>query len=166
VVDTNTSGGAGTFPGLVTSFGMTALPGNVGTWVPSGTVNLPGSNFVSNAFGNNMTFQIVGSGFPDGGTGLTFVDFEHNFGWPPGLTDSGSGDTFAQQLGAPFGVPPATFLAFNLRFINGEIFQSVGFAVTVQNATSTVPTLGQYGLAALALALAWIGWRRKRGHVI
>lgn len=167
VVDTNVSVGAGTFPGLVTSFSMTATPGNVGSWTPSGTFNLPGSNFVTNAFGNGFTFQVIGSGFPNGGTSLAFQDIDHSFGWPPGITDSGSGDTFAQQLGTPFGVPPATFRSFSIRFTDGLDFPSALFAVTMKNATAPVPipALGLFGLLALALALAWFGWRKRAWNV-
>ncbi|MCW8984796.1 MAG: hypothetical protein OQK55_05610, partial [Thermoanaerobaculales bacterium] len=72
-VDVNAAVGAGTFPGLMTSFTMTADPGNTGTWTPSGTFDLgAASNFVTNAFGDNMTFQVRGTGFPDGGAGIAF----------------------------------------------------------------------------------------------
>ncbi len=163
VVDINASVGAGTFPGLATSFNMAAVPGNVGSWTPSGTFNLPGSNYVTNAFGSNITFQIGGSGFPLGGPSLAFANIEHRFGWPSGITDSGVGDTFAQQLGVPFGLAPASFFAFNIVFSDGLDFPAARFSIVEQTMSppSPIPTLSLYSLMALALALAWFGWRKR-----
>jgi hypothetical protein len=131
VVDTNNLPGSGAFPGLVTSYTIAANPGNAGTWDPSGgSPDLPGSNFVTNAFGDMFTFQIKGTGFPYGGAGLTLEDLEHEFYWLPGVTDSGSGDTFAEQLGVPFGVPPG-IMAFKIRFTDGEDYPEVRFSTSL-----------------------------------
>ncbi len=102
VLDQNSSIGGGQFPNLLSDFTMTAFPTNAGTWVPSGTFDLPASNFVDNAFGNGFTFQVRGTGFPDGGPGLPFFDVDLNFSWLGDITDSGLGDSFAQQLGGAF----------------------------------------------------------------
>ena len=116
VLDTNSSIGGGQFPSLLSSFAMTALPGNTGTWQPSGTFNLPSSNFVTNAFGNAFTFQLRGSGFPDGGFGLPFFDVDLNFSWLGDITDSGLGDSFAQQLGTTFDPTRAVLGGSAIRF--------------------------------------------------
>jgi len=163
-VDTNNSVGAGTFPGLLTSFTMTADPGNTGTWTPSGTFNLPASNFVTNAFGDNFTFQVVGSGFPNGGTGMTFLDIDLGFAWPSDLTDSGLGDTFAQQL-APqtFGVPPATLSSgAGIRFQIPGVNIFTAHIAQVQAGPEGIPMAGLLGLALLALALGILAWYRLR----
>lgn len=166
VIDTNTAAGVGTFPSLLTSYTFAALPGNAGTWSPTaGTADIPASNFVTNAFGDNITFQVIGTGFPMGGAGLQFQDFDHGFQWPTDLTDSGVGDTFAEQLGVPFGVPPAT-MNFEIRFTDGADFPVVSFEVTIDNgpippnAGPAVPTLSRFSLIFLALFLVLIGWRR------
>lgn len=165
VIDTNASVGAGTFASLVTSYTMVPDPGNVGTWAPTGPFDLAGSNYVTNAFGDGFTFQMTATGFPDGGASLPFADLDQSFGWPTDLTDSGLGDTFAQQLGVPFGVPPAT-LSFSLRFtaVDSFGFPSVSFLVTplVEPATP-VPTLNRYSLIVLILVLLLVGWRRTIG---
>jgi hypothetical protein len=69
VTDQNSLVGAGTFPALAVSFSLAARPLNAGTWHPMGTFNLAGSNYVTNAFGDNFTFQMRGSGFPNDGPG-------------------------------------------------------------------------------------------------
>jgi len=129
VVDTNASVGAGKFPGLVTSFSMSASPSNNGSWTPSGAFDLAGSNFVNNAFGDSITFQLRGTGFPDGGSSLTFHDIDLGFNWPTDVTDSGLGDTFSQQLSpASFGVPPAILmLSVGIRFTDGFDFPTAFF---------------------------------------
>ncbi len=104
VTDQNSSIGAGTFPGLATSFSLAARPLNALPWHPMGTFDLAGSNYVTNAFGDNFTFQVKGSGFPDGGDGLTFFDLDLRWTWPDDLTDSGLGDQFGIQLGSGTGI--------------------------------------------------------------
>jgi hypothetical protein len=99
ITDQNSSVGGGRFPGLVVSFMFAARPLNAGTWVPAGTFDLPGSNYVTNAFGNNFTFQLRGTGFPDGGPGLPSFDIDVNWLWPGDITDSGLNDPFAGQFG-------------------------------------------------------------------
>ena len=116
VLDTNSSIGGGQFPSLLSSVAMTALPGNTGTWQPSGTFNLPSSNMVTNAFGNAFTFQLRGSGFPNGGFGLPFFDVDLNFSWLGDITDSGLGDSFAEQLGTTFDPTRAVMGGSAIRF--------------------------------------------------
>jgi T5SS/PEP-CTERM-associated repeat protein len=116
VLDTNSSVGGGQFPNLLSNFAMTALPGNTGTWQPSGTFNLATSNFVTNAFGNAITFQVRGSGFPTGGLGLPFFDVDLNFPWMGDITDSGLGNSFAQQLGTTFDPTRAVLGGSAIRF--------------------------------------------------
>ena len=98
VTDQNNSIGAGTFPALARAFSLAARPLNALPWHPMGTFNLAGSNYVTNAFGDNYTFQMKGSGFPDGGPGLAFFDLDLNWSWPSGISDSGLNDQFAVQL--------------------------------------------------------------------
>ena len=159
--DTNNGTGAGTFPGLLTSFTMTADPGNAGTWTPSGTFDLgAASNFVTGAFGDNMAFQLRGTGFPNGGAGLTFWDITLGFSWPTDMIDSGLGDRFAQQL-APgtFGVPPATLMdGSGIRFdLPGVGIQMATFKDLHQEG---VPTTSLFGLALLVLAVGALAWYR------
>jgi len=157
--DTAGSTGAGQFPGLLTSFDATADPANTGAWMPSGAYSSGSSNFVTNAFGNNLTLQIHGTGYPDGGAGLTFHDFDLGFGWPPGITDSGTGDTFAEQLGATFALPPAVLGGSRIRFTDGLYSFPATNLVLVPQALpvpTPVSTLGNMGLILLALLLAAI----------
>ena len=164
-VDTNAGVGAGTFPGLMTSFTMTADPGNTGTWTPSGTFNLAGSNFVTNAFGDNMTFQVAGAGFPDGGAGVLFSDIDLGFGWPSGVNDNGIGDTFAQQLAPPtFGVPPAVLLGgSSIRFLDPTGLPTIvaSFDVAALDGVA-IPEMNTLGFVILVLSICFIAWIRLR----
>ena len=116
--DQNSSVGAGNFPALATSFTLAARPLNAGPWHPMGTFNLAGSNYVTNAFGNNFTFQMRGSGFPIGGPGLTFFDLDLNWSWPDDVTDSGLNHQFAVQFGSvTFNPARAIMLPSFIRFM-------------------------------------------------
>lgn len=153
VVDTNAGVGAGTFPSLMTAASGSAAAENSGSWTPSGTFDLAGSNYVTNAYGDNFTFEMSGTGFPDGGAGLPFLDFDLGFQVPFDLTDSGLGDTFAQQLGGT----PIDFASYfrggSIRFEDGIDYK----VATLALASDEVPALGGTGLAALALLLAVAG---------
>lgn len=150
--DTASGVGSGQFPGLLTTFDVTADPSNAGAWTPSGAYSSAASNFVTNAFGNNLTLQVRGTGYPDGGTGLTFQDFDLSFRWPPGINDSGSGDTFAEQLGATFDIPPAVLRAASIRFTDGSDFPSAQLERVREPVRVT--TLDRSGLILLTLLLA------------
>jgi hypothetical protein len=116
--DTQPSAFTGIFPGLVTSFTMTRHSTSTGTWIPSGTFDLgPNASFSTSAPGDSINFRVPGTGFPNGGTDLLFEDLDLNWNWPSGISDSGSGQSFAQQL-APiaFHVPPAVFNGNGITF--------------------------------------------------
>jgi hypothetical protein len=160
-LDTNPSVGAGTFPGLVTAFSATPDPGNTATWDPSvGSFDPGASNFVTNAFGDNFTLQVHGSGFPTAG-GFPFWDFSLGFGWPAGVSDSGTGDTFAEQLGlaeGAFDLAAAQPRLAEIRFLDG---------MDLVVATATVvpePGAGLGATAALA-SLVGLGCARRRRPV-
>lgn len=154
--DTAAGVGGGQFPGLLTSFNATPGPSNTGAWTPSGSYAPGASNFVTNAFGSNLTLQVHGTGYPNGGAGLTFHDFDLGFGWPPGITDNGIGDTFAAQLGGTFALPPAVITLASIRFTDGVDFPAAVLQPVVQAAPATIPTLPHSGLIVLALLLAVI----------
>lgn len=159
VIDTNASTGAGTFPSLVTSFIVTPDPTNSGTWAPTGTFDLgAASNYVTNAFGDGVTLQVRGTGFPDGGAGLTFQDFDLNFGVPFGVTDSGLGDTFAQQLSGGTIDFNAFLFGGGLRFTDGQDFPEATFVIEAPASAPAVPLSGPAGLAAMALLLVAVGF--------
>lgn len=161
ITDGNSSTSGGAFPTLITSFAMTADAANAGSWTPSGTFDLAASNYVTNANGDGITFQVQGTGFPDGGAGWTFHDLDLSIGWPEDITDSGLGDTFAQQLGATaFGMPPATLEASaGIRFTDGEDYLGASIAVPSQQPQAEpIPTARPLGLALFALALGAVAW--------
>jgi hypothetical protein len=163
-VDDTPSVGAGHFPGLLSSFTMTPDASNTGAWAPTGTFDLgAASNFVDNAFGDSITFQVRGTGFPDGAPGLTFNDIDMGFSWPGDITDSGLGDTFAEQL-APltFGTPPAALFGQGIRFTDGEDFPTATFALV----STPVPALPSWALVVLAAALVGLTarWLRTAAH--
>ena len=116
--DIQPSTATGIFPGLVTSFSMNRHPSSTGTWVPSGTFDLGAeATYATSADLDAMVFTIPGTGFPNGGADLLFENLDLVWDWPPGISDSGSGQTFAQQL-LPnvFRVPPAVFLGNGIAF--------------------------------------------------
>jgi hypothetical protein len=100
IPDENSATVAGKFSGLAAAFSLSARPLNAALWNPAGhAFNLQGSNYVTNALGDNFTFQMRGIDFPDGGEGLPFYDLDLNFAWPDGITDSGLDDQFGIQVG-------------------------------------------------------------------
>jgi hypothetical protein len=168
VTDTNGSTGAGNFAGLLTSFTITADSSNTGTWSPSGTYSSGDSNFVTNANGDNLTLQIRGNGYPDGGTGWAFLDVDLAFGWSPGISDNGSGETFATQLGDVFGIPPATLSSAEIRFISGasniaSVVLSQVDVPSVEATPVTVPATGPLSLLVLGVGMLLLGARRVVG---
>ena len=149
IPDQNSSIGAGTFPSLATAFSLAARPLNAGTWNPMGTFDLAGGNYVTNAFGDNFTFQVHGTGFASGGPGLTFFDLDLNWKWPVDITDSGLGDKFGQQFGVTFNPARGVLRASAIRFrtAGGEFHEAVILpetpaspATTISMASSTQPT--------------------------
>jgi hypothetical protein len=165
VTDTNSSIGAGTFPGLVTAFVAAANAGNSGSWSPSGTPDLPASNFVTNAFGNNVTFEVLATSNPEGGIGWAFLAYDIWFGWPPGVTDSGTGDTFAEQLGAPVSIPPASpTLAIQFTDVDSSASPSAVLTLIAPGPvpTTPVPVGPLWLLGIMAGLLSLVGIRKLR----
>jgi hypothetical protein len=136
-VDTNSSTISGFFPGLVSSFGASAAADNTGSWTPSGTFDLgvEATFSTSSSAIDYVNFRVPGSGFPNGGENLVFVDFDLVWDGPSDFADSGSGQSFADVLGAPFDLPPAVFLgngiAFELELDPGEQVDAVLVDVTL-----------------------------------
>jgi hypothetical protein len=162
-VDINGSVGAGTFPGLLTAFSMTADPGNVGAWTPSGAFDLgAASDFVNNAFGDGVTLQVRGGGFPDGAPGWQFHELALGIQFSD-IVDTGSGETFAQQLlPSTFGIPPGVFGGGGIRFTDGDDFPAAILQLVVG-----VPSTGPGGLLLLTLTLLAGAWfmLHRRGQV-
>jgi hypothetical protein len=155
VMDTRNDVGAGLFPGLLTAFSMTADPTNLGSWTPSGTFDLAASNFVTNAFGDNFTFQLRGFGFPSGDAlGLPFHDVDISFNWPGDLTDSGVGDAFGAQFPGGFDFAMASMRPGAIRFDDGNL----GFPSAVFVPEPVTALLAPAALVALRRA-------RRRGAV-
>jgi hypothetical protein len=155
VFDTNPSVGAGTFPALAVAFSLTARPLNAGNWHPMGTFNLAGSNYVTNAFGDNYTFQMRGSGFPNGGPGLSFFDLDLNWKWPGDITDSGLNDEFVGQFGGGiFNPARATMRPSSIRFrtSTGDFREA-----TIMPETPTLP--GDYNANGVVDAADYTVWR-------
>jgi len=144
--------GVGHFPGLLTSFSMSADPANTGSWVPSGAFDLgAASNFVTNANGDNFTFQLRGAGFPDGGAGLAFFDVDIDFIYAAAITDSGVGDSFAAQFPGGFDPSLAEVGTGRIRFDDGTgAFPGANFDAP------------EPGVAALLLAAPLLLARRAR----
>ena len=158
VTDQNGSIGAGTFPALATAFSLAARPLNAFPWHPMGTFNLAGSNYVTNAFGDNYTFQMTGSGFPNGGPGLAFFDLDLNWSWPSGISDSGLNDQFAVQLvgGGVVDLTRAVMRPSQIRFRNsaGEFREATILPET--------PTLaGDYNVNGRVDAADYTVWRNS-----
>lgn len=154
-LDTNAAVGAGTFHSLLTAFTVARNPANVGAWAPSGTFDLgAASNYVTNAFGNGVTFQVRGTGFPAGGAGLAFKDFDLGYGFPD-IVDSGLGDTFAYQLnGTPFTAANYTFFG-QLRFDDGAgNFPAATLVIDAAQPAEPIPAATHAALAVMSLLLA------------
>jgi len=166
VTDVGAGTSGGSFPGLVTAFNAQADPGNTGSWTPDGTLDGPGSNYVTNANGNNFTLQLRGNGFDDGGDPtFSFFDFSIGLNWPPGITDSGAGDTFAQQLGQVVAIPPAEPFV-EIRFRNG-VGDFVVIALDIEPASASdtvapvpVPADMPAAILLMLLGLGLLGCRR------
>jgi hypothetical protein len=159
--DTEPSTSHGHFPGLLTAWTVTPDPGNAGTWTPSGTWDESNGSYVT--AGANITMQVRGTGFPDSGGGaIPFFDVILGFDWPDTLNDSGTGDTWAQQLGAAFGVPPAVQGGAAIRFRVSDI----DFRRAEMVLVDAVPTARPEVLLLLAVALMALGaLALRRPHV-
>jgi hypothetical protein len=156
VTDQNPSVGAGRFPALATAFSLAARPLNAGTWHPMGTFNVAGGNYVTNAFGENFTFQVNGTGFPNGGPGLTFFDLRLNWTWPDGITDSGLNDQFVQQFGGgTFNPARAVMRASFIRFTaGGSDFREAAIL------PETPALAGDYNANGVVDAADYVVWRQ------
>jgi hypothetical protein len=157
IFDVNSSVGGGRFPGLVVNFAFAARPLNAGTWNPAGTFDLAGSNYVTNAFGNNFTFQLRGTGFPDGGPGLPFFDIDLGWLWPGDITDSGLNDNFGGQFGGgTFNWARAVLRPSAIRFQAGASdFRSATFL-------PLTPSLaGDYNVNGVVDAADYVAWRDR-----
>lgn len=166
-VDGNAATGLGQFPGMFTAFTVTAGAPNTGTWTPSGdTFNIAGGNYVTEAGGNHIVFQIrsTGSGFPGSGDGTPFFDFGFDYIWPSGITDSGAGQTFAAQLGGAFDVPPATNSLAQIRFTvpASSVFETADMIIIAGSGVPAMPPAGFVLLMCALLALAWTSAERAR----
>jgi hypothetical protein len=155
VTDQNSSVGGGNFPGLAVSFSLAAGPPNAGTWQPVGTFDRGGSNYVTNAFGDNFTFQMRGSGFPNGGPDLPFFDLDLNWTWPGNITDSGLNDHFVQQFGGgTFDPARAVLRPSSIRFLVGP--GDFRRAIILPE----IPTLaGDYNANGVVDAADYVVWR-------
>jgi PEP-CTERM motif len=155
VTDHNSSVGAGSFSALAVSFSLTARPLNAGTWHPMGTFDLAGSNYVTNAFGVNFTFQMRGNGFPNGGTGLPFFDLDLNWKWPGNISDSGLNDEFVQQFGGgTFNPARAVLGPSSIRFLAGP-----GDFRTAMILPETPALAGDYNANGTVDAADYTVWR-------
>lgn len=162
VADVSASANTGSFPALVTAWSMSADPSNLGSWQPSGSANGPGGSYTSDAVADSLLFEIGGSGFPDGGPTSPWVGFGAVVAWPNGITDSGLGDTFAHQLGAPFGIPPGSLTLQILFEGDGGQFRIVELVVGSGPSPLEVPTISTIGLVLLGLLLLTAALRRIR----
>jgi len=96
----------GSFSGALTAFSLTAEAGNAGTWDPSGGIfTLPGSVTTSAA---RVIFLALGTGFPHLNMTGTFSNAQLSFNGIP-ITDTGGGQTLADQLGGPLSGDLSTF---------------------------------------------------------
>ncbi|MCH9003474.1 MAG: hypothetical protein IIC02_12960 [Planctomycetes bacterium] len=69
-LDTDPSTFGGAFPDALQSYSISRNPENLGTWdAACGTPDLDRDNFVTNANGDSMTIQMLGTGFPAGSPG-------------------------------------------------------------------------------------------------
>ena len=155
VSDTNSSIGGGNFPGLAVAFSFAARPLNSGPWHPMGTFDLAASNYVTNAFGDNFTIQMRGTGFPDGGPDLPFFDLDLNWLWPGDITDSGLNDKFVDQFGGgTFDPGRAVLRPSFIRFLAGPSdFRTATFL-------PTTPSLaGDYNADGIVDAADYTVWR-------
>ena len=171
-MDSNLDSGTGAFLNLVTAWTMTALPGNTGSWVPSGTAALNLGDYTTNSVTDTLSLQIGGSGFPSGGVGADWVGFVKTIDWPPGINDTGGADTLAEQLGVtPFGVPPGV-LTFRILFEGGVPFAEARLAVVEPGTDPGTPPVrpapavpvAMLSPAGLILLIALLGWSAIRRY--
>ncbi len=158
LADQDSSIGNGSFPSLASTFSLAARPLNAGTWNPTGgAFDLAGSNYVTNAFGDNYTFQMRGSGFPNGGPGVTFLDLDLNWTWTAGITDSGLGDQFVTQFGGGTFNPAQAVMRFSaIRFLAapGDFRE-----VRILPETPAMP--GDYNVNGVVDAADYVLWRKQ-----
>jgi hypothetical protein len=155
VTDANAGTTSGTFSNALTAFSLTRDASNVGSWNPSGgTFSLP-AEIATVSTSTSMIFTVDGSGFPtlDGNTLDKFQVFIPLLA----LSDTGSGQTLAQQLGAtptfnPLG-SQGTFLEAGSGNANFDVI-AFGLPGVPEPAAWTLTTLGG--------ALLFLAKRRPR----
>lgn len=142
--DTASQTFSGQFNAGVSAFSLVRGNSNTGTWDPAGgtfTVS-PLSNMNLNANSDMITLQARGSGFPDL-NGVAFFDVGLSFGFSGvyDFVDTGSGQTFAQMVGAsPLDFTLASSPFAEIRNTNYES-PSLSASVTVPE-PSTIVSLG------------------------
>ncbi|MBW2269751.1 MAG: PEP-CTERM sorting domain-containing protein [Deltaproteobacteria bacterium] len=106
-----------------------------------------------------------GSGFPAWtSAGRAFEAVDLAFAWGPGITDTGLGESFAQQLGGEFNLTDAELVLGRIRFeYRGGILymglRQVESSATLRPIPEPTAALG----FALGLAVVGSTIRRRRG---
>ena len=120
---------------------------------------------MTNAFGDNVTFQVRATSNPEGGIGWAFQDYDMGFSPPTGVTDSGTGDTFVEQLGAPLSITPVSpTVAIRFTDVGSSEFPSAVLTLIAPEPvpTTPVPTSPIWLLAIMAGLLSLVGIRKLR----
>lgn len=166
-IDTTTDSDPQTYNGQfspgVSGFSLVKGSGNTGTWNPAVGVFAPVSNFTTNANGESVTLQVGGSGFPQIG-GKNFLDVGLIFAWTSDVqdfVDTGSGQTFAEQVGTS-GLDFSTANSYFYAELRNASFAGPQMTMSVTGAPTAVPEPTSYAAGPLALLCAILYRRRRR----
>jgi hypothetical protein len=158
--DTEPSTGGGRFNTAITAFTLSAVPGNTpGSWDPSGsTFTLPGS-IQTRAAGPDCRLQPQGTGLPPSVA-------SHFCPWISCLlggftvTDTGSGQTLAAQIGGDLPGDLGTFSRTGVGIANAGEGGPSG-TITAFNVVLVPPAVWLFGSGLLGL----IGVARRRNQI-
>ena len=153
---------AGQFSPGVSGFSLVKGSG-AGTWNPSTGVFAAVNNFATNANGESVTLQVGGSGFPQIG-GSNFLDVGLTFAWTSSVrdfVDTGSGQTFAEQVGTS-GLDFSTANSYFYAELRNASFAGPQMTMSVTGAPTAVPEPTSYAAGPLALLCAILYRRRRR----
>lgn len=145
---------SGSFTNGLTAFSFLRDPSNAGSWDPSlGTFSVP-ALFQTEAGSNWLVFSATGSGFPT----LGGSPFARILMVVPilAVSDTGSGQTIAQQLG---GIPAFNPLGDQAAFVEAGSGDA-GLTVTSFD-SAAVPEPAAWALTAVGVALLAAANRRK-----
>lgn len=139
VKDTSASTNSGQFNSALSSFLISRVATNTGTWNPTGIFATPATIYTEDGPQERFRFRINASGFPSaGGKNLGSFFFEYSTSTTGNITDTGLGQSLASQF-TTGKFSPATFAQDRLVFFDFGSDSRVSAAFDSLSSPTAVP---------------------------